>query len=156
LILGSPSGDALSNLSIMKSFFYPPGFVTVFILSSLLAFASGESVDRSPERDALPARIGDHTNRALDILLHKVVVKRDYGGKLYEKNCAACHGSDRRGGSAPELSERTLKEYRPLDTLWQKIERGCPGSGAPDFGRLGAIKLIFIARHIKRPLPAKH
>jgi hypothetical protein len=101
-------------------------------------------------------RSSDHTDRALDILLHKVVIKEDYGSRLYREHCARCHGPDRRGkGDVPELSERSLERYRTLDDLWHRIREGCPGSDAGSFQKLGAIRLIFISRHIKRPLPEK-
>ena len=119
-------------------------------------FLCAETSHISPERSVVTAAIPDHTNRALDILLHKVVLKRDYGARLYTEYCARCHGGDRRGkDGVPELSEKSLENFRTLDSLWHRIGKGCPGSGAGSFETLGPIRLIFISRHIKRPLAPK-
>jgi mono/diheme cytochrome c family protein len=94
----------------------------------------------------------DHTDKALDIMVKKDVVRGDYGKVLYRKHCASCHGTDRRGARGPAVHASVLRAYTTISDLYPVIKRGCPQSGAPHFETLGSVKLIFIARYIKKPL----
>jgi hypothetical protein len=121
-----------------------------FISLSSVLFADNTSVSSTK---AIPLmKPHDQTGHALDIMVKKDVIRADYGQSLYRKHCAACHGADRHSGQAPELSNKTLRRFVTISDLYPFIKRGCPQSGAPRFETLGSVKLIFIARHIKKPL----
>jgi mono/diheme cytochrome c family protein/6-phosphogluconolactonase (cycloisomerase 2 family) len=94
----------------------------------------------------------DHTNKALDILLQKDVKKADFGKKLYLTYCASCHHKDRIGLEGPPLFDKNLRKYRTISKLYKKIKNGFPQTLMPKFENLSDIELIFIARHIKKPL----
>jgi mono/diheme cytochrome c family protein len=124
-------------------------FVLFLSLSNVLA---ADSASVSPTKTIPLMKPHDHTGKALDIMVKKDVVREDYGRHLYRKHCATCHGIDRHSGQAPELSEETLRHHATISDLYPIIKRGCPKSGAPRFETLGNVKLIFLARYIKKPL----
>jgi len=122
-----------------------------FLYFVLTAFLFADTVSSSNQTIVLP-KPHDHTGKALDIMVKKDVMRFNYGKILYKKHCASCHHKERIGGKGPELSVRTLSRYRTISQLYLALKKGCPQSGASDFGKLGNVKLIFIARYIKQPL----
>jgi putative heme-binding domain-containing protein len=53
------------------------------------------------------------------------------GRVLFANGCAACHGTDAKGGRGPNLRERVF--WHPVDdeTLYKAIQKGIPGGGMP-------------------------
>ena len=74
------------------------------------------------------------------------------GKALYEQQCASCHHKDRIGLEGPPLFKATLRHYRDLHKLAQKIKNGFPQTLMPKFEHLNEIQLLSIARYIKQPL----
>ena len=124
----------------------------LFLLLGLAVFCFADTVV-SPKQTIVLPKPHDHTSKALDSMVKKDVMRLDYGEILYQKHCASCHHKSRSGGSAPALSADTLHAYKTISSLYLRIKKGCPKSAAPAFDTLGNVKLIFIARYIKRPLP---
>ena len=58
------------------------------------------------------------------------------GAKLYERECAACHGSNREGRkNAPSLN-RSLVRQAPPGTLFWVLRNGSLNQGMPSFAHL--------------------
>lgn len=96
------------------------------------------------------------------------------GKKIYEKQCAACHGADGRGqGEAayllyPKPRDFVAARYRLVSTwervptdadLFQTITRGMPGSAMPSWAHLPEEQRWALVHYIKtfaeRPLSVK-
>jgi mono/diheme cytochrome c family protein len=61
---------------------------------------------------------------------------RAAGAKLYARECAACHGEDRRGGrSAPPLNQPEVQEASPGVLFWI-LRNGSIHRGMPSFAHL--------------------
>jgi len=133
---------------------------SLFLFSVVAVFLSAETFssaqDVSSDKTSVLPRPYDHTGEALDIMVQKDVLHPDYGGRLYQTHCAGCHRRDRTGSRpAPELSAKTLDRFHTIDDLHKRIKQGCAVTGGRSPDSLSDIALIYIARHIKRPLPKK-
>lgn len=53
---------------------------------------------------------------------------RARGGKLFALNCAKCHGADARGGLAPALVRRALRQGDSDWAIYRTATRGVPGT----------------------------
>jgi len=78
--------------------------------------------------------------------------KKNPGQKLYQQQCAGCHHKDRIGLEGPPLFSKTLRKYKTLSDLANKIKNGFPQTLMPKFEHLSMVELLSIARYIKRPL----
>ena len=73
----------------------------------------------------------------------------DEGKRLFAQHCAACHGSEGKGGIGPDLTADTLKFGKEFETLTESIAKGRPG-GMPGFGtQLSADQIAGIARFVR-------
>ena len=52
-------------------------------------------------------------------------------GKLFEENCAGCHGHDGQHGGAPALHNAIYQAWAPKDRMTLTISRGRPGTPMP-------------------------
>ena len=60
------------------------------------------------------------------------------GSSLFESNCAACHGSDGRGGArAPDIARTSEVQQLSNSDLMGIIRNGISGGGMPGFATLG-------------------
>ncbi len=65
--------------------------------------------------------------------------------KLYEANCAACHGEHEEGDIGPELDGSAYEE----NELFEIIYKGVPENGMPAFSSLGSDKVWKLVNFIK-------
>lgn len=75
------------------------------------------------------------------------------GQRLYERNCAACHGVDGNGGvgvplSLPDFQAQVSDEY-----LATTIRRGRPGRVMPAFSEFGDAEVEALVRHVRTLAP---
>ena len=72
------------------------------------------------------------------------------GEHLFSSNCAACHGSDGRGGErAPSIATlRSVVSMTDTD-LEAVIAKGLPGVGMPPFGYLGDQKVRDVVAYLR-------
>jgi DNA-binding beta-propeller fold protein YncE len=71
---------------------------------------------------------------------------------LYEKNCAACHGSDRLGFTGPALLPGNLKRVRKKQAI-QSTAQGLPATQMPAFGEiLSNAEISSLIEYIYTPL----
>ncbi|MFQ5520012.1 MAG: ethylbenzene dehydrogenase-related protein [Candidatus Methylomirabilia bacterium] len=86
------------------------------------------------------------------------------GKRVYEKQCAACHGSDGRGGGEaayllyPKPRDFVTAKYRLVSTwgrvptdedLFRTISRGMPGSAMPSWGHLSEEERWGLVHYVK-------
>jgi mono/diheme cytochrome c family protein len=128
--------------------FYPLHFWLIFLWIVGSAAVSAGASDQAIE---LP-RPYDKTGHALDIMVHKDVIRDNYGRRLYQKHCQKCHGEHRAAIARAPLTSDALKSYRTISALYPVILRGCETRGGSRFDTLGRIKAIFLARYIKSPI----
>jgi alcohol dehydrogenase (cytochrome c) len=82
--------------------------------------------------------------------LHAVAQSTTAGGRrLFEANCAMCHGSDGKGGErGPDLVTTRRASARPLADLQRLIKVGIPAGGMPP-SALSDDEIAEIARYIR-------
>ena len=87
-------------------------------------------------------------------LVHEVeaMPKKNIGKELYLTYCASCHHKDRIGNEGPPLFNKTLRKYKTLTQLANKIKDGFPQTLMPKFDNLSLTERIEIAKYIKQPL----
>ncbi|MGC1462038.1 MAG: c-type cytochrome [Terracidiphilus sp.] len=72
------------------------------------------------------------------------------GAALFSANCAACHGSDGRGGErAPDIATRREVVSQSTADLVRTIQNGLPGNGMPPFRFLGSQKIGLIVDRLR-------
>jgi mono/diheme cytochrome c family protein len=98
--------------------------VACFIVA--LASASGESpVHRAPAKTANTTNPFESNAKA-----------RRAGAKLYGRECAECHGSNREGGKkAPSLNQAEVTQASPGALFWV-LRNGSLRRGMPSFAHL--------------------
>ena len=72
------------------------------------------------------------------------------GSHIFASNCAACHGSDGRGGErAPNIA--TVRRVISLsdDDLLGIVKRGIPGTGMPPFGYMGDESVANVVGYLR-------
>ncbi|MDZ7735134.1 MAG: cytochrome D1 domain-containing protein [Gammaproteobacteria bacterium] len=78
----------------------------------------------------------------------------DAAERLYEQHCAACHGTDRLGGSGPALVPGNF-ERLDREAAMDVIRDGRPATQMPAFGgKLSAAEVESLADYIFEPPPA--
>lgn len=93
-------------------------------LSAMLAW-SGSPIRRAPAATANVNNPMDASDRA-----------QRAGAKLYTRECATCHGSNREGrGKAPPLNRAEVTEAPP-GTLFWVLRNGSLNRGMPSFAHL--------------------
>ncbi|HUA98135.1 MAG TPA: c-type cytochrome [Terracidiphilus sp.] len=72
------------------------------------------------------------------------------GPALFAANCAACHGSDGRGGErAPDIAtRREIVSFRDSD-LFHIVSGGVSGTGMPPFAFLGPDKIKALVAYLR-------
>lgn len=71
--------------------------------------------------------------------------------KLFEKDCASCHGADAQGGAqGPGLTNNRRVAGQTVAQLRAFLERGNTASGMPGFADLPASDLTALANYIRR------
>jgi cytochrome c oxidase cbb3-type subunit 3 len=72
------------------------------------------------------------------------------GATLFSQTCAACHGTDGRGGErAPDIAtDRGMIALSEAD-LTRIVERGVAGTGMPSFAYLGPEKVGALVAHLR-------
>ena len=70
--------------------------------------------------------------------------KKNIGKNLYLIHCARCHHKDRIGLDGPPLYSKTLRKYKNISTLANKIKDGFPQTLMPKFDNLTDIERIYI------------
>ncbi len=122
------------------------------ILSLFSIVLSVAFADNAPDQAIVLPRPHDKTGHALDIMVHKDVVRENYGQKLYRKYCLSCHGENRKALSRAPLTPAALSRYTTISALYPVIKKGCPERDGAHFDTLDSVKAIFIARYIKTPV----
>jgi mono/diheme cytochrome c family protein len=73
-------------------------------------------------------------------------------GALYREHCAACHGADRLGATAPALIPESLARQKP-EQVRRAIAEGRPQTQMPAFGAvLSEDEIDAVAHHVQAPL----
>ena len=57
------------------------------------------------------------------------------GRRLFELDCASCHGGDARGGRGPDLTRGTFRHATNDEQLFQVVRFGIPGTEMPSRAR---------------------
>jgi len=74
---------------------------------------------------------------------------RRAGAKLYLRECAACHGADRRGiGKAPGLDRDDIRQGSPGALFWV-LRNGSLRRGMPSFAHLPEPERWQIIRYLQ-------
>ncbi len=89
---------------------------------------------------------------SLALLVPALAHAQSTAPQIYEKLCAACHGSGRLGGTGPALIPETLSRMRgPI--LAQVIGKGRAATQMPGFeNQLSADEITALAKFLNRPL----
>lgn len=77
------------------------------------------------------------------------------GMALYEENCAACHGSEGKGGVGVPLALPAFQHTVDDDFLHKSIRYGRPGRVMPAFRFLSDAEVDAIVGHIRSWVPGK-
>ncbi len=89
---------------------------------------------------------------ALAALLLFAPAQAEETAELYREHCAACHGTERLGGSGPALIPETLKRSKP-EKIAAVIAEGRPQTQMPAFADiLPPEQIAALAAHLKTPL----
>ena len=71
------------------------------------------------------------------------------GRKLYERECAGCHGAEAHGGSrAPSLKSRTVQDAPPGAIFWL-LRNGSLRAGMPSFAHLPEAQRWQVVAYLK-------
>jgi mono/diheme cytochrome c family protein len=74
---------------------------------------------------------------------------RRAGAKLYQRECAACHGQDRQGlGKAPALDRSDIRDTSPGALFWA-LRNGSLRRGMPSFAHLPEPERWQIIRYLQ-------
>jgi putative heme-binding domain-containing protein len=69
--------------------------------------------------------------------------------RVFENNCASCHGADGSGGKGPSLSVPKLRRARTDKELESVIAYGIGGTEMPPFWYLGQESLDLLKLHVR-------
>ena len=71
--------------------------------------------------------------------------------RLFEANCAGCHGEDGRGtGKAPAVAMNPRVAEQSVEQLGAYLQSGNVAAGMPSFSDLSAENRTALARHLRR------
>jgi mono/diheme cytochrome c family protein len=74
---------------------------------------------------------------------------RQAGGKLFQQECAACHGRDAKGiGKAPRLARPSVRQTEPGKLFWI-LRNGSLRRGMPSFAHLPEEERWQIVTYLK-------
>ncbi|HEX4946513.1 MAG TPA: c-type cytochrome [Blastocatellia bacterium] len=71
------------------------------------------------------------------------------GRKIYNGQCALCHGIDGTGGRGPALNQPKLQRATNDGALFKIIQNGIPGSEMPDFWQLTDREIRLVAKYVR-------
>lgn len=88
-------------------------------------------------------------------LITRTIWANETGARLYEDNCAVCHGSDGKGGVGVPLALPDF-QYTVSDQYLQRtIRHGRPGRVMPAFKNLSEAQIQAIIHHLRSWAPGK-
>jgi len=84
--------------------------------------------------------------------LFNTKVDPEQGRKLWEENCAVCHGSDGKGGRGPDLTGGKFRHGAADDDLYRAMHDGIAGTEMPGFplGGVDSMQLLAFVRALGR------
>lgn len=85
----------------------------------------------------------------IGLLLLVPVQATEDGGRLYQQNCAACHGAEGKGGVGVPLALNDFLAGIPDSYLYKTIKHGRPGRVMPVFSNLSEAQITAIVAHIR-------
>lgn len=71
------------------------------------------------------------------------------GKKLYNNQCALCHGIEGTGGKGPALNQPKLRHAPTQTALLKVIQQGIPGTEMPDFWALSDTEARQVAAYVR-------
>ena len=83
------------------------------------------------------------------VLLPQWVMAAPDGERLFMQNCAACHGSEGKGGVGVPLALEDFLGNVPDSYLFNTIRHGRPGRVMPSFSKLSDEEIKAIVGHIR-------
>jgi cytochrome c oxidase cbb3-type subunit III len=73
------------------------------------------------------------------------------GKKIFETQCAACHGLDAHGGErAPDIATNSKTQNRSDEELRRIVARGIPGTGMPPFAGLSEDDRKHVVAYLRQ------
>jgi cytochrome c oxidase cbb3-type subunit 2 len=109
-------------------------------MDALVAYLQKLGSDIGWRQAAKTAIVGELTNPYLD---NPTIL--DEGGRLYQDNCAACHGKNLKGGIAADIHDLDIADA----DLFQLAYDGLASSGMPSFASLGQERIWKIVNYVK-------
>jgi cytochrome c553 len=101
-----------------------------FHLSAALGQASGSQVE---DLQATLDMVEDNRLFEAEALLITLFPPEEMGKELFATNCAACHGADGTGGTAPSLHNNRFIQANSDDELTAFVSAGRPGTAMDGF-----------------------
>lgn len=99
--------------------------LVILMLAGAASCQAGDLIEQAPAKMAAIRNPLDGDERA-----------REAGGKLYARECAACHGANREGrGKAPALNRPDIAGAAPGALFWV-LRNGSLHHGMPSFAHL--------------------
>jgi putative heme-binding domain-containing protein len=106
-----------------------------------------------------PNRVTRHADRAVTLLVIVCGLAAAHaqskpdtsaGAKTFSRICAACHGSDGRGGErAPDIATNRVITTRTVTDLEADVKNGVPGKGMPAFAYLGPQGVSDVVAYLR-------
>src|SRR5271166_4462349 len=115
-------------------------FLRTMLLTSALALAADRQspLQQAPQKDARLANPFDGQDSAVRA-----------GRKIFERECAGCHGSAAEGGRrAPALASPAVRQAQPGEIFWV-LRNGSLWNGMPSFSHLPEQQRWQIITYLK-------
>jgi mono/diheme cytochrome c family protein len=128
-----------------------PFFVSQFTLAAVIAFFALAAAAASPAQE--PQEQEDsraiRTREFLGLGRLPDAKMAAEGAKIFGPTCGFCHGTDARGGSAPDLLRSTVVlDDNQGELIGQTVHDGRPAKGMPAFPSLTSEQLRDIAEYL--------